>query len=167
MPGDDGVSAAYDSRPATFEHSLRVGALMVDMLNEGMRRAVEHDLSKTRPPEVEHFDVATPKLAGLVYGSPEYAASLAELAPALNHHYANNRHHPEYGDGTVDWMTLVDLMEMIADWKASTERMGGTGDLRLSVKKNMARFGIDEQLAGILINTAEHFGWIPKEEDDD
>lgn len=158
------VPAPIDSRPATLLHSLRVGALMVDMLGEGMRRAVEHDLSKTEPPEVELFDKMTPRLATLTYGSPEYAASLAELKPALDHHYAVSRHHPEhFGDRGINGMTLVDLMELIADWKASTERMGGTGDLRKSVRINMARFGISDQLAEILLNTAEHFGWIEPE----
>lgn len=157
------VPAPIDSRPATLLHALRVGALMVDMLSEGMRRSVEHDLSKTEPPEVELFDVMTPRLATLVYGSPEYAASLAELKPALDHHYAHNPHHPEHHERGVNGMTLVDLMEMIADWKASTERMGGTGDLRKSVRINMERFGIGDQLAEILLNTAEHFGWIEPE----
>lgn len=157
------VPAPVDSRPATLLHSLRVGALMVDMLGEGMRRAVEHDLSKTEPPEVELFDKMTPRLASLVYGTPAYAASLAELGPALDHHYGHNPHHPEHHARGVNGMTLVDLMEMIADWKASTERMGGTGDLRKSVRINMERFGITDQLAEILLNTAEHFGWIEPE----
>jgi hypothetical protein len=155
------VSAPYDSRPATLEHSLRVGALMVDVIAELARRSVEHDISKTKDPEVELFDRMTPGLKDLTYGTDEYQAALDELAPALEHHYANNRHHPEHHERGVSGMTLADLVEMLADWKASTERTAN-GDLRLSVKKNMARFGIDEQLAGILINTAEHFGWIPK-----
>jgi hypothetical protein len=154
-----GGTPAFDSRPATFAHSLRVGALMVDALQEGMRRAVRHDLSKTQTPEVEAFDVATPKLAGLVYGTQAYADSLAELGPALTHHYANNPHHPEAHEHGINGMTLIDLLEMIADWKASTERMGGTGDLRRSVEINMDRFGINPQLAQVLLNTAEHFGW--------
>lgn len=154
-------TAVTDSRPATLLHSLRVGDLMVDMLQEGMRRAVRHDLSKTQPPEVDLFDRMTPRLATMTYGSPEYMASLAELKPALDHHYAVNAHHPEHRPNGVNGMTLVDLLEMIADWKAATERMGGTGDLRKSVAFNKDRFGITDQLAEILLNTAEHFGWIP------
>jgi hypothetical protein len=156
------VSAGYDSRPATLQHSLRVGALMVEVLTELMRRSVEHDLSKTEEPEVATFDEFTPKLKGVVYDSEEYRGFLASMAPALGHHYANNRHHPEFHERGVSGMTLADLIEMLADWKASTERTSN-GDLRLSIKKNMARFGIDEQLAGVLVNTAEHFGWIPEE----
>lgn len=152
----------YDSRPETYAHSLRVGALMVDMLQEGLRRAVQHDLSKTEPPEVEFFDRMTPRLKTLEYGSDAYRQSLAELKPALDHHYAVSRHHPEhFGAAGVNGMTLVDLLELVADWKASTERTGGTGDLRRSVAFNMKRFGLSPQLAQILLNTAEHFRWIP------
>jgi hypothetical protein len=151
---------SYDSRPATLLHSLRVGALMVELLQEAMHRAVRHDLSKTEPPEVAGFDRMTPALRQMDYGTPEYKASLDALGPALAHHYAHNRHHPEHHERGVTGMTLVDLVEMLADWKASTERMAN-GDLRSSVAKNMERFGIDAQLAQILLNTAEHFGWIP------
>lgn len=148
----------YDSRPATLEHSLRVGALMVDIVTELMRRAVEHDLSKTRSPEVELFDQMTPGLKDLTYGTLEYQASLDKLGPALEHHYAHNRHHPQHHERGVDGMTLADLIEMLADWKASTERVAN-GDLVASIRHNMDRFGIEGQLAGILLNTAEHFGW--------
>jgi Family of unknown function (DUF5662) len=159
---DTHTPARYDSRPDTLFHALRVGELMVEMLQEGMHRSVRHDRSKTEPPELALFDVMTPRLKTLVYGSAEYAASLAELKPALDHHYTHNRHHPEhFGERGVNAMTLIDLVEMIADWKASTERMGGTGDLRKSIQINMDRFGIGQQLADILIATADRFGWIP------
>jgi hypothetical protein len=153
--------APIDSRPDTLIHSLRVGHFMVTMIQEGMRRAIEHDLSKTLPPEVEHFDRMTPRLAGMAYGSDEYMASLAELRPALVHHYNHNRHHPEHHADGVDGMTLIDLIEMLADWRASTERMGGTGDLRRSIEHNTDRFKLSPQLVNILISTAEHFGMIP------
>lgn len=150
-----------DSRVATLFHSLRVGHFMTDVIRELTTRSVEHDYSKTQPPEVDGFDRATAQLSSMAYGSPEYAASLAELQPTLAHHYAHNRHHPEhFGQRGINGMTLADLVEMLADWRASTERMGGTGDLRKSIEINAKRFGIDPQLAGILINTAEHFGWI-------
>ncbi len=154
-------SSGYDSRPATLMHSLRVGELMGELIVQMLPRSYRHDLSKTLPPEVEAFDRMTPQLPGLTYCTPEYAASLADLGPALEHHYAHNEHHPEHWPNGVTGMSLVDLVEMIADWKASTERMGGTGDLRASIKHNIDRFNLTPQLAQILINTAERAGWIP------
>src|SRR6185295_1519275 len=54
---------------------------------------------------------------------------------------------------------LVDLIEMLADWKAATERHTD-GDLARSLDIQRERFGLSEQLAQILFNTAKHFVWI-------
>jgi Family of unknown function (DUF5662) len=155
-----------DSRPATFEHSLRVGTLLIELVKAALDRATTHDLSKTQPPEVEGFDRATWRLKTMAYDSPEYAASRAELATTLDHHYAHNRHHPEhFGEAGVNGMTLVDLIEMLADWKAATERMRtGTGNLAKSIQINKNRFGISDQLAQILLNTAIEAGWVTAEQ---
>ena len=149
----------YDSRADTLFHSQRVGELMIQMIKEALDRSVCHDRSKTEPPEVEVFDEFTPRLATTPYGSDGYKAQLAAMRPALEHHYAVNRHHPEYFADGVDDMTLVDLIEMLADWKAATERTRN-GDLSRSLMVNQERFGLTDQLRGILWNTAKHFGWL-------
>jgi hypothetical protein len=161
------TETTYDSRVDTLMHSRRVGELVITLVSEMLVRATQHDLSKTQPPEVEFFDRLTPRLRTLKYGdddgvSNEYRASLAELGPALEHHYAHNRHHPEHwGQAGVAGMTLVDLVEMLCDWKASTERMApGTGDLARSIEIAKKRFGLSDQLAQILANTAVEFDWI-------
>jgi hypothetical protein len=150
---------AYDSRPETFAHSLRVGELMGQPIRELVDRSVKHDLSKTEDPELAVFDEYTPKLKDTTYGSDEYKGYLAAMGEGLRHHYAANRHHPEHFAGGVDDMTLVDLVEMLADWKAATERHAD-GDLATSLNIQHERFGISDQLAQILRNTAGHFGWI-------
>lgn len=149
----------YDSTSDTLKHSLRVGALMGDPIKELIDRSVRHDLSKTEDPELKIFNEYTPKLKTTTYGSPEYKAHLAGMAEALAHHYANNRHHPEHFSSGVTGMTLVDLLEMLADWRAATERHAD-GDLRASLEIQRERFGISDQLAQILENTAAHFGWL-------
>ncbi len=153
------MTAQYDSRAATLFHSQRVGELMVEMVKEALDRSTCHDRSKTESPEVECFDEFTPKLKGLTYGSDEYKACLSAMKPALDHHYTVNRHHPEHFPNGVNDMTLVDLIEMIADWKAATER-SDSGDLARSLDINRDRFGMSVQLVAILRNTAEHFGWL-------
>lgn len=151
---------AYDSTADTLKHSLRVGALMGQAINELVDRSVRHDLSKTEPPELEIFNEFTPKLKHSTYGSDEYKGFLEAMGEGLKHHYAHNRHHPEhFGDKGVNGMTLVDLIEMLADWKAATERHAD-GDLAKSLKIQRERFGISDQLVEILRNTAEHFGWL-------
>lgn len=158
---DTNPSEVIDSRPATLFHSLRVGHFMTHIIKELVDRSVVHDYSKTQEPEVSGFDRATARLSSMAYGSPQYDASRAALAETLKHHYAGNRHHPEhFGDRGINGMTLADLVEMLADWRASTERMGGTGDLRESIRLNATRFKMEPQTVEILLNTAEHFGWI-------
>jgi hypothetical protein len=99
------------------------------------------------------FAEITPILAELTYGSEEYQESLDKLKPALDHHYASNRHHPEHFVNGVNDMTLVDLIEMFCDWKASSLRQND-GNLLKSIEISAERFNIDPQLKQILINTA-------------
>lgn len=149
----------FDSRPDTYKHSLRVGELLMALITELGWRATHHDLSKTEPPEVDVFDEYTPKLRHSTYGSDEYKGYLEGMGEGLVHHYTLNRHHPEHFADGIDGMTLVDIMEMLADWKAATERHDD-GDLGRSLEIQAERFGISEQLVRILGNTAEQFGWL-------
>lgn len=151
--------APYDSTAATLRHSLRVGALLAPVVAELAQRAVSHDLSKTVEPERSAFDRYTPQLRDCTYGSEQYDAALTALAPALEHHYDANRHHPQHHPDGVDSMTLVDLLEMLADWKASGERHAD-GSMSRSLAVSVPRFGIDPQLARILANTAVALGWL-------
>ena len=119
-------------------------------------RGVEHDRLKLKSPEVEIFTEFTPKLAETTYGSDEYKEFLEQMKPALEHHYANYRHHPEHFVDGVNDMNLIDLVEMICDWKASTLRHND-GNLLKSIEINAQRFGMSEQLTQILVNTAKLF----------
>jgi hypothetical protein len=143
----------------TLSHVRRVGELLTGCVADLMRRAVNHDASKFSEEEWPYFEAATEKLKGLTYGSEEYKQSLAELKPAIDHHNANNAHHPEFHPRGIDSMTLLDLMEMLADWKAATERHSD-GNLFRSIEVNEKRFNIGPQLSKILINTSYQMGWI-------
>ena len=149
----------YDSRADTLFHSQRVGELLVALVKEILDRSHCHDRSKTRPPEVAIFDEYTPRLAGMQYGSEEYKSCLAEMSEGLAHHYAVNRHHPEHFPDGISGMTLVDLAEMLADWKAATERVLN-GSLSGSLEIQQQRFGLSGDLVSVLRNTARHLGWL-------
>lgn len=123
---------------------------MIDKLDN---RGVKHDSSKLESPEVEVFAEHTKQLAEMTYPSPEYTASLEQIKPALDHHYASNRHHPEHFVNGINDMTLVDIVEMFCDWKASTFRQNN-GNLLKSIEENAQRFNMDGQLKAILVNTA-------------
>lgn len=151
-------AVVYDSEADTLKHIKRVSELLASASNELIRRANCHDDSKLKSPEKELFDEFTPKLKGCTYGSEEYHQYLKNLKVALDHHYANNSHHPEHYENGVNGFDLFDLIEMFFDWKAATERHTD-GNIYKSIDINRERFGISEQICDIFKNTATRLGW--------
>jgi len=154
------MDCPYDSTLDTLMHSRRVDELLLSVVAALQSRVTRHDLSKMEPPEKDVFDRVTPRLKASTYGSTEYKGFLADMGEGLAHHYASNLHHPEHFDNGIDGMTLVDLIEMLVDWKAATERHAD-GDLVRSLGIQADRFDIAPQLSAVLANTAREFGWTP------
>lgn len=144
----------YDSTKDTLLHIKRVNTLLLQFSQELINRAIAHDESKLQEPEKPLFDKMTPLLKHLTYGSEAYKKSLAELKPALDHHYAHNPHHPEYYENGINDFTLADLVEMFFDWKAASERHID-GNILKSIEINKQRFGLSDQLCSIFKNTAQ------------
>jgi hypothetical protein len=201
-----------ESEQATIQHIRRVQTLLSDVVERLIQRAIVHDASKLEEPEASVFDEFTPKLKDSIYGSEEYKQFLAEMKPALDHHYANNSHHPEYyrwhcpicsgqfsaaeyesapqgpNDTGVRYcpecsgasllyeselmdkpglgirgMTLLDLIEMLVDWKAAGERHEN-GSIAKSLEVNKKRFGYGDELQAILSRTVDElWGWETKD----
>lgn len=149
----------FDSAPDTYAHIERVRDGMFDVVTDLMHRARVHDHSKLEEPEKTCFDEFTPRLAETTYGSPEYEAALARMGTALQHHYANNDHHPEHHAGGIHEMSLVHLIEMLADWRAAAERHSD-GSLLQSIEHNADRFGYGVEMTRLLRNTAIYLGWM-------
>ena len=141
----------------TFRHIERVRNLLNLCVVELLKRGELHDQTKLDSPEVELFTEYTDKLSTVTYGSDEYNQTLEKLKPALEHHYANNRHHAEFHKNGINDMNLIDLMEMLMDWKAASERHSN-GNIRKSIEINAGRFRIDNQLQKILENTIKDLG---------
>ena len=145
-----------DVKQETKKHIEQVQTYLTTFIAEINGRAFNHDQSKLLPPEVTIFEEYTPKLKDTTYGSDEYNKYLSEMKVALDHHYKVNLHHPEhYKDGIND-MTLVDIIEMLADWTAATKRHAD-GDIHKSIIHNKKRFNISPQLIKILQNTVDEF----------
>jgi len=138
----------------TRKHIINVAGLLQSIAYELCNRALKHDASKLVPPEVSVFTEYTPKLKGTTYGSEEYKKCLSEMGKGLRHHYDNNRHHPEHFEDGVEDMNLVDLIEMVCDWKAASFRHND-GDFIASVEHNEIRFGLGYDLVQIIKNTAD------------
>lgn len=156
VAGGDRMS--YDSTGDTEAHINQVRDDMRAVIKLLEQRAIDHDASKLESPEKEAFDLATPKLKGLTYGSPEYKAATDELGVALDHHYALNSHHPQHYPNGVNGMSLLDILEMFADWHSAGKRHAD-GDFTKSLDINDRRFGLSIQLAEIFRNTQRELGW--------
>lgn len=137
----------------TYEHIRMVQHKINGVIKELINRAEDHDKSKLVSPEVEIFGNA-PDLSTMEYNSPAYKESLAQIKPALDHHYANNRHHPQYFKKGIDDMNVLDIVEMLCDWASSCKR-NKNGNLRKSIETNADRFGMSPQLVRILENSVE------------
>ena len=143
-----------ECRVKTWQHIQKVRKYIRFFTDRLITRGEKHDASKLQLPEVQLFAQHTEKLFEIEYGSDEYKAELESLKPALEHHYAVNCHHPEHYKNGISDMNLLDVIQMLCDWKASSERTRN-GNLLKSIEVNIKRFNIDEQLGQILINTAK------------
>lgn len=137
---------------STVDHVARVGELLAACAHALVLRGVFHDRSKFSEEEWPHFAKHTPTLSRVTYGSDEYRAALDAMGPAVEHHQSVNRHHPEFFNDGVRCMTLLDLLEMLCDWKAASERHAD-GDISRSIALSVERFQISDELAQILRNS--------------
>ena len=148
----------YDSTDDTLKHRENVRKFLNKIIAEIMDRQIRHDDSKLQEPEKSMYDEYTPRLQGMTYGSEEYKACLVAMGPALKHHYEANSHHPEHFENGINGMSLLDLLEMLADWKAAGMRHAD-GSMAQSLEINKIRFGMSDQLAEILQNTVRELEW--------
>lgn len=148
----------YDSTQDTEEHISNVQSLIIEMMGNLASRSQAHDRSKLEEPEKRMYDEFTPKLKDTTYGSDEYKGYLKEMGVALKHHYERNSHHPEHYQNGINGMSLLDLIEMLVDWKAAGMRHAD-GDITKSLEINKERFGVSDQLFEILQNTVKELNW--------
>lgn len=147
----------YDSTKDTLAHIENVRQKIYKVIMDLMERASLHDRSKLEEPEKTVYDLYTESLRTLEYGSQEYKDVLVKMKVGIDHHYSVSRHHPEFFTDSIGGMNLVDLIEMVCDWKAAGERhKDKPTDIFKSIEINAERFHIDEQLKQVLLNTATY-----------
>ena len=142
----------------TLKHVKEVAKNINLLVADLQLRAINHDNSKFESPEAEIFAANVEGLAKTEYGTQEYRNLAEKVKPAIQHHYAKNRHHPEHHKNGMDDFTLVDLVEMLSDWTAATAR-NKNGNIRKSIEINAERYSMPPMLRKILENTVkEYFG---------
>lgn len=140
----------------THKHVRKVQDNLNKFVVDLIHRGETHDNSKFEEPELSIFAENTEKLKTTEYGTDAYRQLLVETKPAIEHHYAKNRHHPEHWPDGIESMTLIDLLEMLADWKAATER-NKDGNICKSIAINAERYKMTPQLRTIFENTVREY----------
>lgn len=143
----------------TISHKFYVFMFILSDCAKLMWRALIHDWSKFTYSESKGFIQVVHLLKTSKYGDETYQDCLKKLKPCLEKHYARNKHHPEHFVHDIndtftcmDKMSLIDLIEMINDWKAATKRHKD-GDIVRSINQNKERFAMSNQLTNILKNS--------------
>ncbi len=135
-------------------HRSRVRFFLDIFVKDLLHRASIHDESKLREPEFSELSGNFQRLHESSVADPSYEAGKLAVAKALQHHYAVNRHHPEHFERGIRDMNLLDLLEMFADWKASSENQND-GNLRKSIEVGARKFSFPPELTEIFKNTME------------
>ena len=119
-------------------------------------RAVEHDLSKLTTGEFDGFVAINRVAREHPYGSEEYKASLKNN-DVIDLHFSGNRHHPEFYENGVAGMGLLDIIEMVCDWRAATE-VYGTTSFQDVLQVQIDRFDLTEEQVWLINMIVEEIG---------
>lgn len=136
----------------TLLHKFHVAKFMLWFAIRLTWRAVFHDVSKFSPGEIAGFVKVIHKLKKCTYGSEEYKKMCEAIKPSLDLHYKRNPHHPEYYADGINDMELIDIVELLCDWRAAVLRHED-GDINKSIETNEKRFKISPQLTSIFKNS--------------
>jgi hypothetical protein len=140
-----------------WPHIHHVSLFIMRIIEEFHVRMFNHDLSKLSRPELKTFTEFSNQLAELEEGTLAYKRMLKKMNEALEVHYANNRHHPEHWPNGIDDMSLIDVIEMICDWKAVS--LQGEMTMEQFLEDARKRFKLQPQTYNLLANTIDrHFG---------
>jgi len=135
-----------------IQHIQWLMEAMAAVQHQLMIRMLTHDRSKISPGELDAYAEIVPGFKKFEYGTPEHKAHGDRLGPAWEHHTEHNRHHVEHFPNGLNGMTLIDLIEMVCDWRAASMR-SGSFDYGKSLRVFQERNQVDPQVIDILRNT--------------
>lgn len=123
-----------------------------------MGEALQHHY-KVNTHHPEHFKMWSCPLCESVFSEDDAPIGITDvrLCPKCSVHGAIYESALEPASG-IFGMSLLDVIEMLADWKAAGMRHAN-GNITQSLEINRKRFGISEQLFMILQNTVKELEW--------
>ena len=141
----------------SIAHIAAVRTYMMQAVRNLQTRLLRHDGSKLVEPERSAYEGLDERLEGIEYGTEEYKRVIKEhLGAALAHHYAHNSHHPEHYPTGIAGMSLLDLLEMLADLRTVCDDKGKEM-IDLDVTKRI--HNMSDEVYGILLNTVKELDW--------
>ena len=149
----------YDAGTEIREHQDDVRQFMQAVIVDLHARASVHDDSKFSAgelPFLQKLGELTEKEGKAAIGTPQYEERKALLGPMIEHHYANNDHHPEHHQHGMFGMTLMSLVEMFCDGAAANKRRDGGAPMNIT--HSVDKYEIPPMLESILRNTAIALG---------
>lgn len=143
----------------TISHISEVAENLIRMAEDLKARGVAHDRSKFEAIEFDAFVQTRPKFKVANYGTPEYQECVDIIKPSIDHHYKVNRHHTGFFSDGFQSMNLLDILEMLADWRAASRR---SPDLTFkdSLPRAYAKYGIPENMQRHIEETLKFLGWL-------
>ena len=141
-----------------LNHVKDVQLYLEEIISELKKRGIIHDKSKFSDPEFSAFVNNVDKFKQVNYGSEEYNKLIEATKMAVDHHHKNNRHHTSYHKNGIMDMNLIDLIELICDWKAASVRSPNL-TFHDSLDIAMKKYNIPPDIEKILRNTINHLGW--------
>lgn len=142
---------------AIYHHKFMVAKFLAPIIRDLIKRSEEHDNSKFTEEEFPGLVAAMDDIRKYAYGTSEYNEMRKKHAKTYLAHYRKNRHHPEYHPNGIEGMDLVDLLEMLCDWKSASMRTENGGSIEGSIKIGAEKYNISPQLVKILENTARNY----------
>lgn len=124
------------------------------------RRGLAHDRSKLDSLEFDIFTSTRTKFKEASYGTPSYQECVDLAKPAVDHHHKNNSHHTDFWQDGINDMSLMDIIEMISDWKAANRRSADQKSFCNTLEFAFKKAKVDPQLQKIIMNTLQELSWI-------
>lgn len=131
------------------KHKLYVAFYLFKVALKFIYRAIIHDNSKYKFSEAIPMSKIAKYLINTPYGSEQYKKLLKENAENIQLHYKRNRHHPEYYNNNYKKMSLIDLIEMLEDWKAASKRHKN-GNFCKSIEISKEKFQMSDEIINFL-----------------
>jgi hypothetical protein len=152
------METAFEVLTDTLIHVSEVQENLEVMIHDLKVRGINHDRSKFQEPEFSTFCETRPEFKKVNFGTKEYDAVVDKARLAVTHHHLSNRHHTAFYANGVQGMTLLDILEMLADWKAASRRSPGLS-FADSLSRAFKKYEINETMQQFILNTIQYLGW--------